>query len=275
MKFPKPARIAAALVAAATLLAGCASNSPAGTSSASGSTASDALARIQAAGEIKIGLEGVYPPYSYHDASGQLTGLEKDFADKIAEDLGVTPVYIETKWDSLIAGVDVDRYDIVINNLAVTDERAQKYDFTERYARSIGKVAVAKDSPINSLDEISGKRAAQTPTSNWAGRISGLGATIVPVEGFVQALDLVNTGRADLTLNDLVTFQTYFGEHPDNNVRLLDGEVAVDNCCAILLKKGETSLQTALNDSISKRLADGTFAAISEQYVGTDLTPKS
>ena len=272
MSIKKFATSVAALFVASTLLVGCGGD-PATPASSSAPAASDQLAKIKAAGEIRIGLEGVYPPYSFHDASGALVGIEKDMAELLAEDLGVKPVFIETKWDSLIAGMDVDKYDMVINQITPTDERKQKYDFTERYTRSIGKAAVAKDSTIQKLADLKGKRSAQTTTSNWAVEAKDFGAEIVATEGFVQSIELVATGRADVTLNDLVTFQMYFDEHPDSPVRLLDEEYEVGNCCAVLVNKGETELTDALNVSIEKRLADGSFAEISEKYVGADLTP--
>src|SRR5690625_3165225 len=90
-----------------------------------GSDGQDVLARIQESGTVRIGVEGTYRPYAFHDDSGELVGFEKEIADAIAEGLGATAEYVETEWDSLIAGLDVDRYDLVINNVGITEEREQ------------------------------------------------------------------------------------------------------------------------------------------------------
>ena len=134
----------------AALLAACGSNG--------GSTASSTnkLEAIKSAGKIRVGLEGTYRPFSFHDSNGTLVGFEKEIVDLIAKDLGVTAEFIETPWDSLIAGVDADRYDIVINNVSATDERKQKYDFSVPYLYSEPKVAVKKDSSLQNVSEISG-----------------------------------------------------------------------------------------------------------------------
>lgn len=52
------------------------------------------------------------------------------------------------------------------------------------------------------------------------------GATVIEVTGFDEAIEQVLTGRAELTANDSVSFAEYFKEHPDANLRLLEGEAA-------------------------------------------------
>ena len=52
------------------------------------------------------------------------------------------------------------------------------------------------------------------------------GATIIEVTGFDEAIEQVLTGRAELTANNSVSFAEYFKEHPDANLRLLEGEAA-------------------------------------------------
>ncbi len=280
----------AALAAASALLVGCSSSndggasagsssaagtSAAGTSGSSSASAETAWERVERTGEIRVGLEGVFPPYSFHDDSGKLVGIEVEIAELIAKDLGVKPVFVETKWDSLIAGVDVDKFDIVINNLSATPEREKKYDFTERYARSVTRVAVADGSDIKTPAELKGKRSAQTPTSNYATQAKDLGAEIVPTGGFAESIELVASGRADATLNDVISFTLYFQQHPDSGVHLLDQEVQADTgCCSILLEKGDDELKNKLNASIKKLVDDGTVDEISNKYVGIDISPK-
>ena len=89
----------------------------------------DLLQKIKAAGEIRIGTEGTYPPYTYHDEKGALTGFDVEIAEAIARKLGVKPRFIETAWDSMIAGIDANRFDIIVNQVAATPERKEKWGF--------------------------------------------------------------------------------------------------------------------------------------------------
>ncbi|MDD7384176.1 MAG: transporter substrate-binding domain-containing protein [Actinomycetaceae bacterium] len=270
--------VAASLAAVSLVLGACSNAAPDASSSASNKTAttsSDLLTTIKDRGTLIVGLEGTYPPYSFHDESGELKGFEVDLINKIADDMGVKTQFVETKWDSLIAGVDVNKYDVVINNVGETEERKQKYDFTIPYADSIGKIAVRKDSTMKSLSDFSGKNAAQSVTSNFGAEAQKRGAKIVPVDGFAQAIDLVTSGRADATLNDWVTFQQYLAEHPDAPIRLLDDEVKVGTGSRILLPKGQKPLLDALNNALKKELSSGKVSELSKQYTNIDISVKS
>ncbi len=268
-------RSALALTGASALalaLAACGSSS----STTSGSSAAaDKLQAIKDAGKIRIGFEGTFAPWNYHNEAGELVGMEKEIGDLIAADLGVTAEYTETPWDSLIAGVDADRYDIVINNVSPTEERKQKYDFSNPYVASEGKVAVLQDSTLQTIADLNGATAASSETSNFRTLLEEAGAQMTIVTGFDEAIEQVLTGRVDACGNDAVTFAYYQEQHPDAPIRLLDGVLGDASESAILMPKGATTLQTAINDSIAKHLENGDFKAIYEKYVGIDLSPKA
>ena len=274
---PRPTRrLALALSGTSVLavLAACSSEGGSGASDGGGS-GEDVLARIQESGTVRIGLEGTYRPYAFHDGSGELVGFEKEIADRIAEGLGATPEYVETEWDSLIAGLDVDRYDLVVNNVGITPEREEVYAFSEPYARSIGRVAVPADSEVQTLAELDGARSAQTATSNWAAQMEDLGAEIVPVQGFAEAIELVLQGRADATANDLISFQTYQEEHPEATFRLLDEELPDETTVGVIMQQGQEPLLTEVNAILEEMKQDGSLTAIYEEWVGQDITPES
>lgn len=228
------------------------------------------LEQIQESGVLTIGLEGTYPPFSYHDETGELTGFEVEIAEQIAKDLGVEAKFVETKWDSLIAGLDVNKYDFVINNVSITDERKEKYDFTIPYMKSVGTLAVREDSEINSLEDFAGKKSAQTVTSNYAQDARDLGAEIVATENFNNSIELVLQNRADGTISDQVTLLTYLKSQPDSPIKLVEGEASSMDI-AILVNKNNEEFRDALNDSIAKNIEDGTFASISKKYFGENI----
>ena len=118
-------------------LAGCSSNTSASTASSTAASASAAAANkletIQSNGKLVIALEGAWQPWSFHDESDTLVGYDVEVSRAIAEKLGVEPEYVESDWDSLFAGLDAGRYDLVCNGVEVTEERAKTYDFTTPY----------------------------------------------------------------------------------------------------------------------------------------------
>lgn len=229
--------------------------------------------RIQATKTLRVGMEGTFKPYGFHDDSGNLVGIEVDIARQLADILGVKVEFVETKWDSLIAGLGSGRYDVILNNITATPERRAAYDFSIPYLRDQGRVAVRKGVEVTSLADVKGKRAAQTPTSNFGKAIADLGAEIVPIEGFAQAAELLNSGRADVTANSLITFVTYLKEHPDANFTLLPEPLGEPSLASVMMPKGSPRLAAAITAALQKMMDDGALTKIYTTWVGEDLTP--
>lgn len=126
---------------------------------------------------IKVGVEGTYQPYTYHDEDGNLTGFDVDVAKAIAEKLGVEVDFTEADWDSLLAGIDSGRIDTVINAVSVTDERKEKYDFAGPYFYIEQQVVIKKgNDEIKSWDDLKGKKVATNITSTTADIYKAAGA---------------------------------------------------------------------------------------------------
>ena len=275
---------ALALTAAlsAAVLAGCgssaASSSAAPTADSAAATAdtaaADQLAQIKERGTITIAMEGTWAPWTYHDESDNLVGYDVEVGTLIAEKLGVEPEFVEGEWDGLLAGLDAGRYDIMVNGVDITEERAEKYDFSEPYAYNRTAVITKGDNDtINTLEDLNGKKTANTISSTYAQLAEQYGAEVTGVDDLNQTFELLNSGRIDATLNAEVTFYDYTKEHPDANVKI--AVLTQDaNEVAIPLRKGEESaaLREAINAAIDELRASGQLKELSEKYFGTDIS---
>ncbi|PWC12933.1 amino acid ABC transporter substrate-binding protein [Brenneria corticis] len=234
--------------------------------------AQDDLAAIKSAGVIKIGTEGTYAPYTYHDKSGQLVGFDVDIGRAVAEKLGVKAQFIEGRWDGLIAGVDAKRYDVVINQVGITKERQAKYDFSKPYIDSKAVlITQADNATIKDFSDLKGKKSAQSLTSNYAKLATSHGAELVPTDGFNQSLDLVLSGRADATLNDNLSYLDFKKQKPDAKVKVI-ATAPTGEPSAILVRKNQPQLVDALNKALDEIKADGTYKTIAVRYFGQDVS---
>lgn len=234
--------------------------------------AQSSLASIQSAGVIKIGTEGAYPPFTYHDKSGKLVGFDVEIGELIASGLGVKPDFVEGKWDGLIAGVDARRYDLVLNEVAITQDRLKKYDFSDPYIISKAVVVVHSDnSSINSFADLKGKKSSQSLTSNFAQLAKTSGAEVVATEGFNQSLELVLSGRVDATINDSLSYLDFKKQKPDAKLKVAVTEAKGDQS-AVLLAKGQPELLAAINQTLRTAKQDGSYQKISLKYFGTDVS---
>ena len=137
------------------------------------------LDTIKEKGEITIAMEGTWAPWTFHDEEDVLTGYDTEVGKLIAEGLGVEPVFVEGEWDGLLAGIDAGRYDIMINGVDVTPERAEKYDFSIPYAFNRTAVIVrADDDRIKTMDDLDGMHTANTISSTYAELAESYGADV-------------------------------------------------------------------------------------------------
>ncbi|WP_312410806.1 amino acid ABC transporter substrate-binding protein [Shinella sp.] len=234
--------------------------------------AGENLAAIQSAGTLKIGTEGTYAPFTYHDTDGKLVGFDVEIGEAIAEKLGVKAEFLEGKWDGLIAGLDANRYDAVINQVGITEARKQKYDFSEPYIASKAVLIVrGDDDSIKGFADLNGKKSAQSLTSNFGKIAEGAGAELVGTDGFDQSIQLVLTGRADATINDSLSFLDFKKHKPDANVKVV-AEQADADYSGVIIRKGEPELLEAINKALADIKADGTYKTISDKYFGQDVS---
>ncbi|WP_374953063.1 amino acid ABC transporter substrate-binding protein [Rathayibacter sp. AY1A5] len=268
--------------AAALVLAGC---SPASTddvvsgSSGEGTASASSgltLAEVEDSGKLTIGTEGTYPPFSFHadGGTGALTGYDVDVITAVAEKLGVEPDFQETQWDAMFAGLDGARFDVIANQVSINDEREAKYDFSEPYSVSPGVVIVpSSDTSITDLAGLSGKTTAQSLSSNWYTVAQENGAEVEGVEGWAQAIALVEQGRVDATVNDRLTWLDWSTTYPDQAAGLKVAVTTDDTSeSAFTFPKGSDDLVEAVDSALDELREDGTLASISERYFGADVS---
>ena len=262
-------------------LSGC-SNSSTSTAASSGASsaadsAADQLAAIQASGKLIVALEGAWQPWSYHDESDTLVGYDVEVSRAIAEKLGVEPEYVESDWDSLFAGLDAGRFDMVCNGVEVTDERALTYDFTTPYGYIHTALAVRKDNDeIKNFEDLKGKTTANSLASTYMELAESYGATVQGIDTLEETIQLLAAGRIDATLNADVSFYDYLNVHPDANFKIV-AQTEDASHVAIPLRNGDNSatLLEAVNNAIDELRADGTLKELSEKYFGQDISSEN
>lgn len=234
-------------------------------------TAANLYEEIKEKGEITIGTEGTYAPFTFHDESGKLTGFDIEIAEEVFKRLDIKPVFVETKWDGMIAGLDAKRYDVVANEVAIREDRLEKYDMSDPYISSKAVLVVGEaNQDIKTFEDLNGKKVGQSLDSNYRKIAEANGATNTVVEGFNQAIDLITSGRIDATINDNLSYLDLKKQRPDLAIKKVDEEADVTSN-AFLFRKDNKELVDAVNGALADMIEDGTYLEISTKWFGEDV----
>jgi polar amino acid transport system substrate-binding protein len=224
---------------------------------------------IKADGKIIVASEGAFPPFNFFQGP-KLSGFEIDVAEALAKKMGVTIEWRALSFDALLAGLRQDRWDLVIASFGITPERAKAVTFTDPHYCS-GGVIVAKDPSIRTVKDLAGKTVAvQTGTTYLENvkKLSGLGE----VKNFPKDTDAraaLLAGRVQVWVTDRFVAKGALEADPGAGLRM--GEFVFVEKIACAIKKGNTSLEQAVNKALADILADGTYEAISRKWMKEDI----
>ena len=233
----------------------------------------DQLADIQERGTLIIATEGNWSPWTYHDGNDKLTGFDIEIGTLIAEGLGVQPDFREVPWESILAGVETNRFDIACNGVGYTPERAEKFSFSTPYVYTEAVLVVRKDNEdIRTLEDLKGRTTSNSPNSTYAMTAEQYGAAVTYVDTLGETMMMLEQGRVDATINAKGSVDDYLREHPDANIKVALTFPGEPVCYPIRKGEDTETLLAKINEILQKAREDGTLAALSMKYFGQDLT---
>lgn len=242
-----------------------------------------------AEGELVIGTEGAYPPFSMADANGNVTGFDADVGNAVCEKLELKCRFVVQAFDGLIPALNAKRFDVIISGMSITDERQKQIDFSRSYGDFPNHFVAKKDSELAGaadLDalkaDLSGLRVGvQAGTTHAAYVEKNMpDAQLMTYETLDQMQIDLASGRLDTSFAD-VSAQNDFLAKPDGadfqmvNV-VIDSttDSTLGSGLGIGIRKDETELKDKINQALCDLSADGTLKASSEKWFKFDISQK-
>lgn len=261
-------RRAALLITASLLAMGAAA---CGSSSQAASNSSQAYKLVND-GELTFSMSGGYRPFNYFDKDGKLTGFDVEIGDAIAKKLNLKPNPVTGPFDSLVAGLTSKRYDLIIGSMSPTDERKKHVDFTSDYYVSGAQLFVKKGSSVNSVADLKDATIGVTlgtTFEDFAKKQKGVKSVkIYPSDN--AALNDLSNGRVDgvITTKLLGLYQIKAAGLQVQPA----GDVLFPDPAAIASNKDNKALTAKVEQVLGELKSDGTYAALSEKWFGTDIS---
>lgn len=268
----KKGKILLALATATALLLGACGNNSTKVSD------KNSFKAIQDKGEITIGIMGTYAPYNFMNKNQEYDGFDVDIAKELANRIGVKPKFVAQDFSGLIPGLQKGKFDILVSQVTITEDRKKQIDFTEPYITNDVKVIVKEDNTtIQSIDDFKGKKIAVGLGTNDEAFLRN---DLMPKVGdfkintyddVITTLKDLDAGRVDATINNVYALKPIIEEN-GFKVKAV-GEPIKSDKAAVAVKKGNTELVDALNKALADMKKDGTYKKIFVKWF--DEEPKA
>ena len=218
-----------------------------------------------------VGMECAYAPFNWTEnvksdtnypidgTSFYAEGYDVQIAKKIADQLGYRLVIKAIEWDGLIPALEAGQIDAIIAGMSDTEERRVNVDFTAAYYRSTHVLVMASNSKYvngTSLNDFSGANVVgqlETLYDSLIDQLTGVNH-LTPLADVPTIITSIKSGRADITILEEPVAKGVIETNPDlTYIKLTNGfnVSEEDVCVAIAVKKGNSDLQTKINEVLS------------------------
>ena len=234
------------------------------------------IAPAMAAEPVKVGMSGRYFPFTFVQQD-KLQGFEVDVWNEIGKRIGRDVEFVTTNFSGLFGMLETGRIDTISNQITVTAERKEKYDFSEPYVYDGAQIVVRRgNDSIQGLEDLKGKKVAVNLGSNFEQLMRQYDTNneidIITYEtnleqdvalGRIDAFVMDRVGSAQLIKEAGLPLQ--LAGHPFETM---------ENAFPFVKKAEQQALLAEVNQALAEMRADGTLAQISEKWLGADITSK-
>lgn len=273
--------VLATFLLVALVLGGCGSSSrdQAGTtpggSENTGNKNSRTLEQVKQSGVLKVGIMGTYAPYNFLNDKKEMDGFDADIAKEVAKKMGLKAEFVSQEFSGMIAGLQAGKFDTVISQMTITEDRQKQMDFTEPYITNQVKVIVKQDNTtVTKLEDFKGKNIGVGLGTNDEAYLRNEALpkvgnfTIKTYDDVITSLQDLNNGRIDATINNMYALKPIV-EKNGFKIKAV-GEAIKSDKAGIAVTKGNMELRDALNQALKDLKADGTYKTIFTKWFGEE-----
>jgi polar amino acid transport system substrate-binding protein len=236
------------------------------------------LDKIKKAGELRVGCEAAYVPFTYRDRSGDIVGFDVEIVAKYLEPIGVKPVFTDTQWSGVIPALYAGRFDVV-PTMSYTKERLERVRFSIPYADASQALLIraADKNKIKTIGDMSGRVLAVklgSPGETLKNRLDAQLKTergsgfkdVKTYDDHPAAYLALGQGSVDGVLNTVPTLSVVLRDKP--GAFSIVYNVGQDNWHGYAFRKEDGELADFFDKRISEMKASGELYALHEKWFG-------
>lgn len=225
-------------------------------------------------GKMTFAMSGAYPPFNYISDNGDLVGFDIDIANAIAEELGLKANPITADFDGIIAGLNGNRYDMIIGSMSITKERLKEVNFTIPYYYDGAQFFAKTGSGLTNIEDLEDGVVGVVTGTTFHDALKEMDniKNILQFSSDVDNFMAIEQGRAD----GLVTGKFVGIQAPDKYGVDIEpvGELLYAEDIAIAIRKEDTDLLEKVNEALQAIIDNGKYEEISNKWFGQNIIEK-
>lgn len=228
--------------------------------------------------EVRVGVEGNYPPFSKLGADGKLSGFDIDIANAVCAQMKAKCTLIQQEWDGMMPALAAKKFDMIVASMTITDERKKNADFSDPYydvpSRFVAKAGAFKG---HSPADLKGKKIIVLRNSPRAKFVADTykDSEVLLVNKETDVYMELAAGRGDIALGSSVVSGEAFLKKPEGKGYEQVGpsvRIGAGSGVGIAFRKGEDALREKVNAALKAIKADGTYKKLADQYFDFDIS---
>jgi putative amino-acid transport system substrate-binding protein len=224
---------------------------------------------------IRVGMSGGYFPFTFVKQD-VLQGFEVDLMNALAAKTGDTVEFSTMSFSGLIGALESGRIDTIANQITITPERQAKFAFSQPYVYDGAQVVVKKgnEMEITGVESLKGRTVAVNLGSNFEQLLRELPfADEIDVRTYESNIEQDTAlGRVDAFVMDRVSSAQVINESPLPLALAGEPFSEIQNALPFRNDAEGRALRDRMNAALTELKSDGTLAAISEKWLGQDVT---
>ncbi|MDH3219536.1 MAG: ABC transporter substrate-binding protein [Gammaproteobacteria bacterium] len=231
------------------------------------------------AADLRIGVEGAYPPFSWKESDGTLKGFDIEIAEALCAEMKSKCTMVEQDWDGMIPALLAKKYDAIVASMSITEERKKRVDFTDKYYNTPAKFVAKKGSSLEiSKAGLKGKRIGlQRGTTHQCFMEKHFpDAELVLYATQEEVFQDLAIGRIDAQFSDSIAADDGFLKtDAGKDFAFIGGDQHDMEChgegAGIAVRKSDDKLREEFNAAIKAIRANGVYQKINAKYFEFDI----
>lgn len=249
--------------------------------------AASTVGAFAADGELAIGTEGAYPPWSMADANGNVTGFDADVGALLCTKLQLKCHFVVQAFDGLIPALKAKRFDAIISGMSITAERKKEINFSVGYAELANMFVVPKSSDLVGITDVDtllksldgrkvGVQAGTTHAHFLEKRAPN--AELKTYDTLDQMQIDLASGRIETAFADLSALQDFLDKPEGKDFQLVNVKIqstfdpSLGEGIGVGIAQDNTELKAKIDKALCELVADGSIGKASEKWFKADIS---